>query len=167
MQALCDAAGVRLRAHGKMHKCSTLARMQIERGAVGLCCQTVGEAEAFVAGGIRDVLVTAPAPPWAAARIAALARPAQPSARSPTTRARSTGCRTRPSSAGVTLDLVVDIDLGQHRAGRLSARRSPWPAPPTPRRTCGSPVSSAISATCSTSATARRDAPPTRPPSPS
>ena len=31
---------------------------QIERGAVGICCQKVGEAEAFVAAGIRDVLVT-------------------------------------------------------------------------------------------------------------
>ena len=28
MQGLCDAAGVKLRAHGKMHKCSTLGRRQ-------------------------------------------------------------------------------------------------------------------------------------------
>ncbi|WP_233243224.1 alanine racemase, partial [Caulobacter sp. HMWF025] len=74
MQALCDAAGVRLRAHGKTHKCSTLGRLIVSRGAVGLCCQTVGEAEAFVAGGITDVLVTAPPPAWAGARLAALAR---------------------------------------------------------------------------------------------
>ena len=31
---------------------------QIARGAVGICCQKVDEAEAFVAAGIRDVLVT-------------------------------------------------------------------------------------------------------------
>jgi D-serine deaminase-like pyridoxal phosphate-dependent protein len=96
MQALCDAAGVRLRAHGKMHKCSTLGRMQVARGAVGLCCQTVGEAEAYVAAEIRDVLVTAPSPPWAGARSPPWLAP-PPSARSPTTRGRSTGCRTRPS----------------------------------------------------------------------
>ncbi len=53
MQALCDTAGVRLRAHGKTHKCSTLGRLIVERGAVGLCAQTVGEAEAFVKGGLR------------------------------------------------------------------------------------------------------------------
>ena len=62
LQSACDAAGVRLRAHGKMHKCSTLGRLQVAGGAVGLCCQTVGEAETYVAGGIGDVLVTAPVP---------------------------------------------------------------------------------------------------------
>ncbi|HYG28447.1 MAG TPA: alanine racemase, partial [Caulobacteraceae bacterium] len=74
MQRLCDAAGVRLRAHGKTHKCSRLGRMQVARGAVGLCAQTVGEAEAFVAGSINDVLVTAPIAPWGAPRLAALAK---------------------------------------------------------------------------------------------
>ena len=44
MQGLCDRAGVRLRAHGKTHKCSRLGRMQMARGAVGLCAQTIGEA---------------------------------------------------------------------------------------------------------------------------
>lgn len=116
MQALCDAAGVRLRAHGKTHKCSTLARLIVEGGAVGLCCQTVGEAEAFVAGGIRDVLVTAPVPPWGPARLAALAKTATVGVV-----ADDEGQIDRLSdaavAAGVTLDLVVDLDLGTHRAG--------------------------------------------------
>ena len=51
-------AGVALRPHAKSHKCPDIALAQIERGAVGICCQKVGEAEAFVAAGIRDVLVT-------------------------------------------------------------------------------------------------------------
>src|SRR5262252_2917675 len=51
-------AGVALRPHAKAHKCPDIAHAQIERGAVGICCQKVGEAEAFVAAGIRDVLVT-------------------------------------------------------------------------------------------------------------
>jgi D-serine deaminase-like pyridoxal phosphate-dependent protein len=117
MQALCDAAGVRLRAHGKTHKCSTLGRLIVERGAVGLCCQTVGEAEAFVAGGIADVLVTAPPPAWAGPRLAALARSG---ARIGVT-ADDAGQIDRLSDAavvaGVTLDLVVDLDLGTHRTG--------------------------------------------------
>lgn len=50
--------GLRLRAHGKAHKCSEIGRRQVAAGAVGLCCQKVGEAEAFVAGGIADVLVS-------------------------------------------------------------------------------------------------------------
>lgn len=116
MQALCDAAGVRLRAHGKTHKCSTLGRMIVEAGAVGLCCQTVGEAEAYVAGGIRDVLVTAPTLPWGAPRLAALARAAKVGAV-----ADDEGQIDRLSdaavAAGTVLDLVVDLDLGTHRAG--------------------------------------------------
>ncbi len=32
MQAACSAAGVGLRAHGKMHKCTTLGRRQVELG---------------------------------------------------------------------------------------------------------------------------------------
>jgi D-threonine aldolase len=49
---------LRLRPHAKSHKCSTIARMQIARGAVGICCQKTDEAIAFVDAGIRDVLVT-------------------------------------------------------------------------------------------------------------
>lgn len=50
-------AGVALRPHVKTHKSVTIARMQLERGAVGVCVQTVSEAEAMVAGGIQDVFV--------------------------------------------------------------------------------------------------------------
>lgn len=51
-------AGVRLRPHAKTHKCPVIAQKQIAAGAVGQCCQKVGEAEALVRGGVRDVLVS-------------------------------------------------------------------------------------------------------------
>jgi 3-hydroxy-D-aspartate aldolase len=116
MQAACDAKGVRLRAHGKMHKCSALGRLQMAQGAVGLCCQTVGEAEAYVAGGISDVLVTAPVPPWGWARLAALAARARVGA------VMDSGCQAQAASAaavaaGVTFDGFVDVDPGMGRAG--------------------------------------------------
>jgi hypothetical protein len=44
-QAIADAHGVGLRPHFKMHKCPALALRQVEMGAIGLCCQKVGEAE--------------------------------------------------------------------------------------------------------------------------
>lgn len=50
--------GIRLRPHGKTHKCAAIARLQVARGAVGLCCQKLAEAEAFAAGGVEDLLVT-------------------------------------------------------------------------------------------------------------
>ena len=116
MQALCAAAGVRLRPHGKMHKCSALGRLQVARGAVGLCAQTVGEAEALVAGGIGDVLVSAPAPEWAAPRIAALARSARLSATVDHPE-QIAWLATAAGSAGSVIDLIVDIDPGTHRTG--------------------------------------------------
>src|SRR5437879_13305648 len=51
-------SGVRLRPHAKSHKCAQIARAQVAAGAVGVCCQKVSEAEALVAGGEADVLVT-------------------------------------------------------------------------------------------------------------
>ena len=110
LQSACDAAGVRLRAHGKMHKCSALGRLQVAGGAVGLCCQTVGEAESYVAGGIGDVLVTAPVPRWGWPRLAALTGRA-------TVAAVVDSAAQVAAAAGSGLALLVDIDLGQHRAG--------------------------------------------------
>lgn len=112
MQRLCDAAGVALRAHGKMHKCSHLARLQIEAGAIGLCCQTVDEAEIFASAGLRDLLITAPAALHAAARVAALSEH--------TRLAVVVDDRLQIdayAATGANLNLVVDIDTGLHRAG--------------------------------------------------
>jgi D-serine deaminase-like pyridoxal phosphate-dependent protein len=116
MQARCDAASVGLRAHGKMHKCSSLARLQIAKGAVGICAQTIGEAEAFAAGGIADILLTSPVSLKDCRRVAALSR-----------RTRLTGVVDDPlplaalgaaaQAIGAVLDLLVDVDLGQHRTG--------------------------------------------------
>ncbi|MCP5152119.1 MAG: DSD1 family PLP-dependent enzyme [Chromatiales bacterium] len=58
MATALEGSPVRLRPHSKTHKCAVIGRMQIARGAVGVCCQKVGEAEAMVDGGIDDVLVS-------------------------------------------------------------------------------------------------------------
>ena len=51
--------GMRHRSHGKMHKSVDVQKLQEELGgAVGVCCQKVSEAEVFVRGGIKDVLVS-------------------------------------------------------------------------------------------------------------
>lgn len=59
MGDFAKAMGVRHRVHGKMHKSVDVAKLQ-ERlgGSVGVCCQKVSEAEVFVRGGIKDVLVS-------------------------------------------------------------------------------------------------------------
>lgn len=54
------AAGLALRPHVKSHKCSALARRQIEAGAVGICCAKLAEAEAMAAAGIGAIMLTSP-----------------------------------------------------------------------------------------------------------
>ena len=53
------AHNMRHRSHGKMHKSVDVQNLQEEMGgAIGVCCQKVSEAEVFVRGGIKDVLVS-------------------------------------------------------------------------------------------------------------
>jgi len=59
MGEYAKAHGMRHRAHGKMHKSVDVLKLQQEMGgAIGVCCQKVSEAEVFVRGGIKDVLVS-------------------------------------------------------------------------------------------------------------
>jgi D-serine deaminase-like pyridoxal phosphate-dependent protein len=60
MAAIAEQHGVGLRPHVKSHKCARIARMQIDAGALGVSCATLGEAEAMVDAGIPGVLITSP-----------------------------------------------------------------------------------------------------------
>lgn len=52
--------GLRARPHAKSHKCAEIARRQIAAGAVGVCAASLHEAEAMVAEGIDNILITSP-----------------------------------------------------------------------------------------------------------
>jgi D-serine deaminase-like pyridoxal phosphate-dependent protein len=56
-QQRCDELGLANRPHIKTHKCVEIARLQLELGASGLTCQTLGEAETMAAAGLADLLV--------------------------------------------------------------------------------------------------------------
>jgi D-serine deaminase-like pyridoxal phosphate-dependent protein len=58
MAAFASRHKVRLRPHAKMHKSAALAALQIASGAVGVCVQKTSEAEAMVAGGVRNIFIT-------------------------------------------------------------------------------------------------------------
>jgi D-serine deaminase-like pyridoxal phosphate-dependent protein len=58
-QAYCDEHGLKLRPHIKTHKLPRLARFQMQKGAVGITCQKLSEADAMVeSSGIDDVMIT-------------------------------------------------------------------------------------------------------------
>lgn len=115
------ASGLALRSHGKAHKCSTIGRLQVEAGAVGLCCQKVGEAEAFVDGGIRDVLVSnvvvGTGKAQRLARLAARARVAV--CVDSALQVEQLGAAAR--SAGTTLGVLIEVDAGGGRCGVVDA----------------------------------------------
>src|SRR5664280_1812753 len=48
MADLAESSGVGLRPHAKTHKSATIARRQLDAGAVGLACAKLSEAEALV-----------------------------------------------------------------------------------------------------------------------
>ena len=117
MADLARRAGVQLRPHFKTHKCPAVARRQIGSGAVGLCAQKVTEAEALVAGGVRDVLVTNEiVAPGKLHRLAALAQGATIGLCFDSAEAVLLASRAA-TELDVTLGALVEIDVGSERCG--------------------------------------------------
>jgi len=115
-QAVADTP-VRARPHAKSHKCPVIALRQMAGGAVGVCCQKVGEAEAMVYGGVSNVLVTNQiVGATKIARLAALAKQAWVGV-----------CADHPANVkdlnaaalafGVRLPVLVEINVGMDRCG--------------------------------------------------
>ena len=108
---------VRLRPHAKSHKCPEIAKRQIALGAVGICAQKTSEAEAFVDAGVGDVLVSNEVVGRAKLdRLARLAKRAKVSVCcDDAANARDISAAAR--AAGSTLDVLIEVDVGQHRCG--------------------------------------------------
>lgn len=116
MQALASHAGVRLRPHAKTHKSPVIARMQIEAGAVGICCAKLGEAEVFADHGITDIRLPYPVNPTNADRVMALLDRVRLSIIvDDEDVARDWSAIL--ARAGKSLDVLVKIDVGFHRCG--------------------------------------------------
>ncbi len=124
--AMADFArgfGLKLRPHAKTHKSAHIGRLQIEAGAVGLCCAKIGEAEALADEGLTHGLhVTSPvvAEPAIARLMALAARTSDLSCVvDDPENVRRLGAAARGS--GARLDLLIDLDPGIHRTGVGSA----------------------------------------------
>ncbi len=114
--------GIRHRVHGKMHKSVDVALLQ-ERlgGSCGVCCQKVSEAEAFVRGGIKDVLVSNQVRDIA--KIDRLARLPKLGARvicCVDDLANVDDLSTASTTHSTQIDCLVEIDCGAGRCGVLT-----------------------------------------------
>jgi 3-hydroxy-D-aspartate aldolase len=118
MAAFYRGRSVGLRPHCKTHKCAIIAQQQRQLGASGLCVAKLAEAEAFVAEGLDDILVTTGVvDPHRIRRLIALLREA-PGVSVVVDHARNVDDLNEAArAAGVTLGVAVDLDCGSHRTG--------------------------------------------------
>ncbi len=110
-------AGKLLRPHAKAHKCVEIAKRQIAAGACGISVATVGEAEMMSGARIPGILLTSPvADPLKIARIV------------------ETGAMVvvdhvqqvewYAQAAKHKVDVLVDLDVGDHRTGASSLEQA-------------------------------------------
>lgn len=118
-QAYLDRHGLHHRPHVKTHKLPFLAHAQLRAGAVGITVQKLGEAEAMVAAGVRDVLVTYDLiGPNAATRLARLAGLATISVAADNEVALATVAEAA-ALGGSPIGLLVEFESGKERQGVL------------------------------------------------
>jgi D-threonine aldolase len=114
-QRMCGGAS--LRPHGKAHKSPEIAALQLRAGAIGIMTATAWEALALARAGIPDILVGNIV--RGTARCAALAETA--GLTRTTALVDDTGNADELAAAArqvdVEIDVLVDVDVGQHRTG--------------------------------------------------
>jgi D-serine deaminase-like pyridoxal phosphate-dependent protein len=107
----------KLRPHFKSHKCTHIARLQMEAGATGITCAKLGEAEVLADAGIRKILIANQiVGPVKIARLIALAKRADPIV--------AVDCEENvkmiseaATTAGVIIGIFVEVDIGMRRCG--------------------------------------------------
>lgn len=118
MQTAIDRAGKNLRPHVKTHKCSALAKRQIEAGAIGVCVAKVSEAEVLVKAGLDRILITGPiVTPGKVQRLVNLLI-AAPSLKVVIDHPKSVVLLDAALRArGLSMDVLLDVDVGLNRTG--------------------------------------------------
>ncbi len=111
-------AGVAWRPHVKASKTPELAKRILSGGAQGITCAKVGEAEAMVAGGVDDILIANEVVgSLKIARLVEVARQASRLCVAVDDPRNIEELSTAFSEAGLTLDVLVDINIGANRCG--------------------------------------------------
>ncbi|MCC7106735.1 MAG: DSD1 family PLP-dependent enzyme [Chloroflexi bacterium] len=117
MASFFSGRRARVRPHAKTHKTPRIALMQLERGALGVCCAKLGEAEVMAAGGVSPLLVTTEVVgPRKIARLLALARPVEVMTGVDDARA-ARALSDAALEAGLQVRCLIDVNVGQDRTG--------------------------------------------------
>jgi D-serine deaminase-like pyridoxal phosphate-dependent protein len=116
----------RLRPHVKTHKTREIVRLELEAGILKHKCATLAEAEMLADCGTPDVLLAYPLVGPNCARMLQLVR-TYPDCSFSVVVDHPHPARTLSeimSQAGVELDVLLDVDVGQHRTGIAPGRQA-------------------------------------------
>lgn len=117
MDKRLEGTPLKLRPHYKSHKCPAIAHMQMARGAKGITCAKLSEAETLVLSGIPDVLianqVTVPSKISRLAYLASCCRMTVCVDDPENIRALEAAC----ALEGSLLHIYVEYDIGMKRCG--------------------------------------------------
>jgi len=117
MAQMARSADLELRPHTKTHKTPEIARMQLERGAVGIAVAKVGEGEVMAEAGIEDIFVANQVVgERKVERLAALARRAQVSVGVDSVEAAAP-LSMAFAQEGMRLRVLIEVDVGGRRCG--------------------------------------------------
>ena len=106
-----------LRPHLKTHKTPMLAHKQIAAGAIGITCAKLGEAEAVIHAGIRDVLVANQIlGRQKIARLVNLAKQSEIMVAVDNAQ-NVTDISEAAAAKGVTVRILIEVDTGMNRCG--------------------------------------------------
>ena len=113
-------SGKAIRPHAKAHKCVEIAKRQLAAGACGVCVATLAEAELMASAGITGILLTSPV-----ADPAKMARVIKTGAMVAVDHVQQVEWyQAAAQAAGRQLDMLVDLDVGDHRTGARSTEQA-------------------------------------------
>src|SRR5258705_9421474 len=113
----CRDSGVGWRPHTKAHKTPEIAQRQIAAGAIGVACAKLGEAEVMAAAGVRNIfIVNQIVGAEKMRRLVDLIGAAEPIVAVDSV-ANLDELANALRARGKELDVVIEVDIGMHRAG--------------------------------------------------
>jgi D-serine deaminase-like pyridoxal phosphate-dependent protein len=120
MAAHCRDIGMPLRPHTKSHKNPEIAHKQLRAGAIGICCQKLGDAEVMVAAGVPDVFL--PYNIVGAKKVDRLLRLVKRATIAVACDSEDTarGISEQAEADGVKVRVLIELDTGAKRCGAQS-----------------------------------------------
>jgi D-serine deaminase-like pyridoxal phosphate-dependent protein len=117
MSTKAHEKGLHLRPHCKSHKCIKIAQLQVNAGALGVSCTTLGEAEVMAQGKVPGIHITSPiVSPGKIARLIALHQH-NPDIMVVVDHPQNVQDLAQANTFNSSLRVLIDFDIGQNRTG--------------------------------------------------